>query len=450
VPDFTAADADRAIAAAAAGFETWRQAPAAKRAAALKKWHRAILANVDELGRIMTLECGKPLAEAKGEVLYAASFVEWYAEEAVRIQGSVNMGTGRDRQLLTLRSPVGVAACITPWNFPAAMITRKIAPALAAGCAVVIKPAEETPLTALALAALAHDCFPPGVVNVVTASRDHVAQVGDALCASTTVRALSFTGSTAVGKMLYSKCAQTVKKLGLELGGNAPFIICADADVGVAVDAVMAAKFRNAGQTCVCPDRFIVHDSKLDEFKSALLERLALVQIGNGRDFGVTIGPLINAAAAQRIGNMVQAFEETGKALLGGTAAATELQKRLGPAFYPPTVVEVTDAAAACWAGETFGPVVALMRFNDLDDAVRLANEGTAGLAAYVMSADSMRAVKLAERLDYGMVTINTGALGGVAAPFGGMKESGLGREGARHGLDEYLEDKAIAIGGLA
>lgn len=439
VADCGVAETAAAIAAASRAQPSWAALPARKRADALKAWHARIVANADALAALVTLECGKPRAEARGEVGYGAGFVEWFAEEAPRVAGECKSNFGGGKRCLTVRAPVGVTAAITPWNFPLAMITRKVAPALAAGCVSIVKPSEDSPLTALALAKLAEGLFPPGVLSVLPASRSNAEPIGAALCDSPKVRALSFTGSTAVGKWLYARCAPTVKKLGLELGGNAPFIVLAGADVEVAADAAMASKFRNAGQTCVCADRFLVHRSVEVDFLAALGKRVALLDVGHGLDAGTTIGPLINAAAAARVRERVGASGGTHAGSLGS----------LGGGFLAPLVVSNVDVTSALWVEETFGPIVPVATFTSVDDAVALANEGAAGLAAYVCG-DLAAAWAVAERLDYGIVGVNDGAPSNVAMPFGGVKESGLGREGGNRGMDEYLEDKYLSIGGVS
>jgi len=450
--DCGAADTLDAIAAAEAAFPAWAATPARARADALRAWHTRIVDAADDLAVLATAECGKPLAEAKGEAAYAASFVEWFAEEAPRVAGEVKANVASDRRLLTIRTPVGVAAAVTPWNFPLAMITRKVAPAIAAGCPVVVKPSEETPLTALALARLADGLFPPGVVNVVAASRESTRGVGETLCDHKAVRALSFTGSTAVGKWLYARCADTVKKLGLELGGNAPFLVLEGADVDVAVAAAAASKFRNAGQTCVCADRFLVHESVKDAFVEKIATVATALRPGHGLDEGTTLGPLVSAAAVEKVDARVTAAVAAGATVVaGGDLAATResLAPELrGGHFYPATVVVDVPESCDLWADESFGPVVAISTFTDVADAVARANAGDAGLAAYVCGplADAWAA---AERLDYGIVGVNEAAVSHATMPFGGVKESGLGREGGAHGMDEYLEDKYLCLGGL-
>ncbi|KAH8050618.1 succinate-semialdehyde dehydrogenase [Aureococcus anophagefferens] len=481
VADCGPEQARAAVDAAAAALPAWAGTTARERSDALREWHRRILAASEDIATLMTAECGKPLAEARGEVAYgASSFVEWFAEEAPRVAGEVKANAGSDRRLLTVRQPVGVCAAITPWNFPVAMITRKVAPAVAAGagkeranfrkaptsvaagCPVVVKPSEDTPLSALALARLADGLFPAGVLNVLASSRDHAEPVGAALCDAPEVRALSFTGSTAVGKWLYRRCAETVKVLSLELGGNAPFLVLESADVDVAADAAMTTKFRNAGQTCVCADRrgprildptstcassngadrFLVHASKVDAFVDALERRIAALPVGHGFDDGTMIGPLINPAAAAKVDARVRA--SGGRTLVGGAWPLPGLRD----AFYPPTIVADVPLDSALWVDETFGPVVPLRTFETDAEAVALANDGPAGLAAYCCG-DLAHAWAVAERLEFGIVGVNEGGVSDPAMPFGGVKESGLGREGGAHGIDMYLEDKYLCLGGM-
>ncbi|EGB04962.1 hypothetical protein AURANDRAFT_31690 [Aureococcus anophagefferens] len=451
VADCGPEQARAAVDAAAAALPAWAGTTARERSDALREWHRRILAASEDIATLMTAECGKPLAEARGEVAYGASFVEWFAEEAPRVAGEVKANAGSDRRLLTVRQPVGVCAAITPWNFPVAMITRKVAPAVAAGCPVVVKPSEDTPLSALALARLADGLFPAGVLNVLASSRDHAEPVGAALCDAPEVRALSFTGSTAVGKWLYRRCAETVKVLSLELGGNAPFLVLESADVDVAADAAMTTKFRNAGQTCVCADRrgprildptSTCASSNVDAFVDALERRIAALPVGHGFDDGTMIGPLINPAAAAKVDARVRA--SGGRTLVGGAWPLPGLRD----AFYPPTIVADVPLDSALWVDETFGPVVPLRTFETDAEAVALANDGPAGLAAYCCG-DLAHAWAVAERLEFGIVGVNEGGVSDPAMPFGGVKESGLGREGGAHGIDEYLEDKYLCLGGM-
>jgi succinate-semialdehyde dehydrogenase/glutarate-semialdehyde dehydrogenase len=442
VPNMGAAETARAIAGANAAFPAWRKRLAKERAALLRRWFDLIIASADELARMMTTEQGKPLAEALGEVHYAASFVEWFAEEARRTDGDVLPTTGQDRRLLVLREPVGVCAAITPWNFPAAMITRKVAPALAAGCTVVVKPAEQTPFTALALAALAEQAgFPKGVLNVVTG--DPVA-IGGELTGSAVVRKLSFTGSTEVGRLLMAQCAPTVKKLSLELGGNAPFIVFDDADVDAAVEGAMASKFRNAGQTCVCANRIYVQSGIYERFAAKLAEAVAALKVGRGIDPGVNIGPLIDGAAVAKVESHIgDALDKGARVLVGGKRHA------LGGLFFEPTVLADMTPAMRVAREETFGPVAPLFRFEADDEAVAMANDTEYGLAAYFYARDVGRIFRAAEALEYGMVGVNTGIMSNEVSPFGGVKQSGIGREGSRYGIDEYLEIKSVCLAGI-
>ena len=443
VPDMKTADAEAAIQAADAAWPAWRGMTAKERGALLMAWHRLILVNREDLARIMTAECGKPLAESLGEVDYGTSFVEWFAEEGKRVYGEVIPTPMTDRRLLTLRQPVGVCAMITPWNFPLAMITRKAAPALAAGCPVVIKPAEATPLTALALAALAKEAgFPDGVFNILTAASGE--ELGEAFCANSTVRKLSFTGSTAVGKLLLKRSADTVKRVSMELGGNAPFIVFDDADVEAAVAGAMASKYRNAGQTCVCANRLLVQDGVYERFSKRLAEEVAALTVGDGAEDGVQQGPLINAKAVDKVeAHLADALAKGARVLTGGGRHA------LGGTFFQPTVLADVSADMRLAHEETFGPVAPIFRFRDEEEAVRLANDTEYGLAAYFYSRDLGRCWRVAEALEYGIVAVNAGIFSSELAPFGGVKESGLGREGSRHGIDEYLEIKYLAMAGI-
>ncbi|THF63364.1 NAD-dependent succinate-semialdehyde dehydrogenase [Pseudothauera rhizosphaerae] len=442
VPDLGAAETRRAIAAAEAAWPAWRKRLAKERAALLRRWFELILAHADELALLMTTEQGKPLAEAKGEVIYGASFVEWFAEEAKRAGGEVIPTSGADRRLFAIRQPVGVCAMITPWNFPAAMITRKAAPALAAGCTVVIKPAEQTPFTALALAALAEQAgIPRGVLNVLTG--DPVA-IGGELTANPVVRKLSFTGSTEVGRLLMAQCAPTIKKLSLELGGNAPFIVFDDADLDAAVEGALASKYRNAGQTCVCANRMLVQAGVYERFTNRLAEAMAGFRVGRGVDEGVNVGPLIDEAAIAKVEELVaDAVAKGARAVAGGARHA------LGGNFYQPTVLADVTPAMRVAREEIFGPVAPIFRFEDEAEAIRLANDTEYGLAAYFYARDVGRIFRVAEELEYGMVGVNAGILANEVSPFGGIKQSGLGREGSTHGIDEYLEIKALHIAGI-
>ena len=443
VPDMKTADADAAVRAADDAWPAWRGMTAKQRGALLMAWHRLILAHRDDLARIMTAECGKPLAESRGEVDYGASFVEWFAEEGKRVYGEVIPTPMTGRRLLTLRQPVGVCAMITPWNFPLAMITRKAAPALAAGCPVVIKPAEATPLTALALAALAKEAgFPDGVFNIVTAASGR--ELGEAFCANPTVRKLSFTGSTAVGKQLLKQSADTVKRVSMELGGNAPFIVFDDADVEAAVAGAMASKYRNAGQTCVCANRLLAQDGVYERFSQRLAEEVAALTVGDGAEDGVQQGPLINAKAVDKVeAHIADALAKGARVLTGGR------RHPLGGTFFQPTVLADVSADMRLAHEETFGPVAPIFRFRDEEEAVRLANDTEYGLAAYFYSRDLGRCWRVAEALEYGIVAVNAGIFSTEVAPFGGVKESGLGREGSRHGIDEYMEIKYLTMAGI-
>ncbi|QFT84541.1 Glutarate-semialdehyde dehydrogenase DavD [Halomonas sp. THAF12] len=443
VADLTADDARDAVAAADAAWPAWRRQTAKQRAALLRGWYERIMAHQETLARLMTREQGKPIGESRGEVAYGASFVEYYAEEAKRVAGETLPGHGADKRILVMREPIGVMAAITPWNFPLAMITRKCAPALAAGCPVVIKPAEATPLTALALARLAEDAgFPAGVINVVTAARP--AEIGEVLTTDPRVRKVSFTGSTPVGKTLLAQCAGTVKKASMELGGNAPFIVFDDADLDAAVDGAIASKFRNAGQTCVCTNRFLVQDGVYDAFIEKLAARMAELKVGNGLEEGVLQGPLINAAAVDKVQSHISdALEHGGRLVCGGEPHA------LGGTFFQPTLIADVTAAMKVATEETFGPLAPVFRFHDDEEAIAMANATEFGLAAYFYARDYQRIWRTMEGLEYGMVAVNEGLLSTELAPFGGVKESGLGREGSRHGLDEYTELKYVCVGGL-
>jgi succinate-semialdehyde dehydrogenase/glutarate-semialdehyde dehydrogenase len=446
VPDSGAADARAAVDAAHAAFPAWRAVPAKQRAQILKRWNDLILAHQEDLGRLISREQGKPLAEGRGEVVYAASYVEWFAEEATRANGDVIPAFVPGRRMFALKEPVGVVAAITPWNFPAAMIARKIAPALAAGCTVVCKPAEDTPLTSLALVKLAEQAgVPAGVLNIVTASRERTPEVVDVWLDDARVRKISFTGSTPVGKHLARRSADTLKKLSLELGGNAPFIVFDDADVDAAVEGLMAAKFRNGGQTCVSPNRVFVHARVHDAFVDKLAARVGALKVGPAADPGSQIGPMINARAVEKIDRHVRdALERGARVVVGGTRLAS-----MGPNYFAPTVLIGADATMDCACEETFGPVVPVTRFETEADVVAAANATPFGLAAYFYSRDVKRIWRLADALEAGLVGINEGALAAEAAPFGGVKESGYGREGSVHGLDEYMHFKYLCQGQL-
>tara|TARA_R110002049_G_scaffold17675_3_gene68336 strand:- start:957 stop:2417 length:1461 start_codon:yes stop_codon:yes gene_type:complete len=442
VPDLGRAETQRAIDAAAAALPAWRAKLAGERAAILREWNRLILEAADDLAAIMTAEQGKPLFEARGEIVYAASFVEWFAEEARRIEGEIIPTPAADRRLLVLRQPVGVCAAITPWNFPAAMITRKVAPALAAGCTVVVKPAEQTPFSALALAVLAERAgFPKGVFNVVTGDAP---TIGGVLTASPVVRKLSFTGSTEVGRLLMEQCAPTLKKLSMELGGNAPFIVFDDADLDQAVKGAISSKFRNTGQTCVCANRLYVQAGVYDEFARRLAEAVGKLRIGAGFEDGVHIGPLIDDAAVDKVESHVSdALAHGAQAILGGARHAR------GGTFFEPTVLAGVTPAMRVAREETFGPVAPLFRFESEEEVLRMANDTEYGLAAYFFTRDVGRVFRVAEALEFGIVSANTGVFSSAVFPFGGIKQSGFGREGARAGIEEYLEMKSLCIGGV-
>lgn len=441
VPALQAAETRRAIDAAQGRFMTWRDVPAAERARLLETWHRLIMDNQEDLALIMTAEQGKPLSESRGEIAYGASFVKWFAEEARRIYGDTIPSPTADRRILVIKQPVGVVAAITPWNFPNAMITRKCAPALAAGCTVLIKPSEMTPLSALALAVLAERAgIPAGVFNVLTGMP---AGIGGEMTSSPVVRKLSFTGSTRIGQLLMSQCASTIKRLSLELGGNAPFIVFDDADLDLAIAGVMSSKFRNAGQTCVCANRILVQDGIYDLFAERLSAAVHQLKVGDGLAEGVTIGPLINSAAVDKVAlHIGDALEKGASIAVGGVPQGNGL-------FVQPTVLLDATADMLLANEETFGPVAPLFRFKDEAQALDIANNTPFGLAAYYFTQDMRRAWRVGERLEFGMVGLNTGVISMEVAPFGGMKQSGTGREGSKYGLDEFLEIKAWHIGGL-
>ncbi len=447
VANLGADDTQRALAAAAKAWPAWRAKTAKERGAVLMKWHALMLQHADDLARIMTAEQGKPLAEAKGEVTYGASFLEWFAEEAKRVYGETVPTTDNNKRLLVIKQAMGVCAAITPWNFPIAMITRKIAPALAAGCTVVIKPAEQTPLSALAVAELAQRAgMPPGVINVLTADAHNSVEIGKVLCASDTVRHLSFTGSTEVGRILMQQCAPTIKKLSLELGGNAPFIVFDDADLDSAVEGALASKYRNAGQTCVCAYRFYVQDGVYDSFVAKLTTKAREIKVGNGFDAGVSVGPLIDEPALEKVERHVaDALAKGAKLLTGGERLAGLGAQR----FYAPTVLGDATREMLCAREETFGPVAPVFRFKTEAEAVALANDTEFGLASYFYSRDIGRIFRVGEALEYGMVGVNTGIISTAEVPFGGVKQSGLGREGSRHGIEDYVEIKYLCLGDI-
>jgi succinate-semialdehyde dehydrogenase/glutarate-semialdehyde dehydrogenase len=450
VPDSGTAEARAAVDAAFAAHEAWRTQPARSRAQFLKRWHARIIASTEDLARIISLEQGKPLAESRDEVAYGASYVEWFAEEAVRAYGDIIPAPGPNRKLMVVKEPIGIVAAVTPWNFPLAMLARKIAPALAAGCTVVAKPAEDTPLTALALARLAEEAgVPAGVINVITTSRANAGPAVGEWLADPRVRKITFTGSTVVGKELARGSAATLKKLSLELGGNAPFIVFEDADIDAAVDGLMRAKFRNGGQTCVCPNRVYVHQAVYEPFARRLVERVQRLAVGPADRASSQIGPMINARAVEKIERHVRdAIERGARLLTGGQRIRDGIAK--GPNYYAPTVLGEAGHDMALSSEETFGPVIALFRFESEADVIRQANDTPYGLAAYFYSRDAARIWRVAARLETGIVAINEGSFSSEAAPFGGVKESGYGREGSRYGLDEFLVTKYLCQGELA
>jgi succinate-semialdehyde dehydrogenase / glutarate-semialdehyde dehydrogenase len=442
VANLGAADAEKAIAAADQALPKWKAITGKERAGLMRKWFDLILQNKDDLAILMTLEQGKPLAESAGEVVYGASFIEWYAEEAKRVSGTIPTTIWGDKRFMVLKQPVGVCVAITPWNFPNAMITRKIAPAMAAGCTIVIKPAEQTPLSALALAELAVRAgIPEGVVNIITADADQSIAVGKTLCASPTVRHLSFTGSTEVGRILMAQCAPTVKKLGLELGGHAPFIVFDDADIDAAVAGAIASKYRNSGQTCVCANRLYVHKKVHDVFVEKFAKAVQAIKVGNGMEAGVSQGPLIDEAALEKVErHIADALSKGAKLVTGGKPSS------LGGTYYEPTILDNVTNDMLITYEETFGPVAPIITFESDEEVVKLANNSQYGLASYFYSRDIGRIWKVAEALEYGMVGVNSGIIANEVVPFGGVKQSGLGREGSVFGMDEYLELKYVCI----
>lgn len=443
VPDMGALETTKAITSAHQALDGWRKLAAHERAGLLKVWFSLIVQHKEDLARILTLEQGKPIKEALGEVVYGASFIEWFAEEARRVYGDVIPGHSRDSRIITLKQPIGVVAALTPWNFPIAMITRKIAPALAVGCTVVVKPAADTPLSALAIAFLAEKAgFPPGVLNVITTSDP--ASVGEVLTSSPLVRKVSFTGSTEVGKLLMRQSASTVKKISLELGGNAPFIVLDDADIDAAVEGAIASKYRNAGQTCVCANRIFVQDAVYEPFLRKFTEQVSKLRIGDGTEPGIDIGPLISSEAVSKVEKLLaDAIKKGAKVTLGGKTHS------LGGNFYETTVVTEATPEMKFSQEEIFGPVAAIYRFSTDEEAIKLANDTPYGLASYFYGNNLKRVWKMAEALEYGMVGVNTGLISTAVAPFGGIKESGIGREGSRYGIDDYLEIKYICLGGI-
>ena len=432
----------RAIEAAETAMTAWRAVPAKQRASILRNWFNLVMENQEDLARIMTVEQGKTLAESRGEVAYGASYIEWFAEQAKRIDGDVIPAPGPDKRIVCIKQPVGVCAAITPWNFPNAMITRKAAPALAAGCTIVIKPASETPLSALALAELAERAgIPAGVLNVVVGSSS---EIGGELTSNPVVRKLSFTGSTPVGKLLEAQCAATMKKTSMELGGNAPFIVFDDADIDAAVQGALISKYRNSGQTCVCSNRLLVQASIAEEFTARLAKATAELTLGNGLEEGINLGPLVNEQAVADVDSLVKQTVAAGATLvMGGTPSA------LGPCFYAPTILTNVTPEMAVFRNEIFGPVAPIVTFNDEAEAIALANDTEFGLASYFYTRDIGRVWRVAEALEYGIVGINEGIISNEMAPFGGVKQSGLGREGSKYGIEDYLEIKYLCMGGL-
>jgi succinate-semialdehyde dehydrogenase/glutarate-semialdehyde dehydrogenase len=442
VPDMGAAETQRAIGAAKEAWPEWRRKTAKDRAALLRKWYDLMTANVDDLARIMTAEQGKPLAESKGEIAYAASFIEWFAEEGKRVYGDTIPSPWNDKRLVVVKEPVGVCCAVTPWNFPAAMITRKAGPALAAGCTLVVKPAESTPLSAFALAVLAERAgIPAGVLNVLTGEPS---AIGGEMTSNPDVRKITFTGSTEVGRLLMRQSADTIKKISLELGGNAPLIVFDDADLDAAVEGTIISKFRNTGQTCVCANRVYVQDGVYDAFAAKLVTAVKALKVGNGFEPGVLQGPLIDADAVEKVEDHISdAVSHGASVLLGGK------RHNLGGTFFEPTVLADVTGTMKVAREETFGPVAPLFRFHTDEEAIRLANDTEFGLASYFFSRDVRRIWRVAEGLEYGMVGINTGMISTEVAPFGGVKQSGLGREGSHYGIDEFIEVKYLCFGGL-
>ncbi len=438
-----AQDAEYAVSAAESSLPGWRSRPAKERSHILKNWFRLVMENQDALAEILTAEQGKPLAEAKGEIAYGASYIEWFAEEAKRVYGDTIPGPSSDKRIMVLKQPIGVVSAITPWNFPNAMITRKAAPALAAGCTFIVKAAQETPLSALALAVLAEEAgIPKGVFNVLVSNRSR--DIGSVLTGDPRIAKFSFTGSTPVGKQLLKQCADTVKKTSMELGGNAPFIVFDDADLDAAIEGLMVSKFRNAGQTCVCTNRVFVQEGIYDIFADKLLKAVSKLVMGSGETEGVQIGPLVNSGAAESVDNLVQdALEKGAKATIGGT------RSDLGECYFEPTVLTDVKPSMLVAREEIFGPVAPLIKFNTEEQAIAMANDTNVGLASYIYTRDVGRVWRVTESLDYGIVGVNDGMISNEAAPFGGVKESGMGREGSKYGLDDYLEIKYMCLGGL-
>ncbi|TDR78492.1 NADP-dependent succinate-semialdehyde dehydrogenase [Paludibacterium purpuratum] len=442
VPKMGRQEAERAVAAAERALPLWKKKTAKERAAILRRWYDLMMANQEDLAIILTAEQGKPLSEAKGEIAYGASYIEWYAEEAKRVYGDTVPTSQGDKRILVLKEPIGVTAAITPWNFPNAMITRKAAPALAAGCPMVVRPASQTPLSALAIAVLAERAgVPPGVFSVLTGSSS---EIGAVLTGADAVRKFSFTGSTEVGRQLIAQCAGTVKKVSMELGGNAPFIVFDDADLDAAVEGAMISKYRNAGQTCVCANRIYVQDSVHDAFVEKFIAAVGKLNIGNGLENGITQGPLIDENAVRKVEeHIADAVGKGGKLRLGGQRHA------LGGSFFQPTVVTGVTRDMKVAREETFGPLAPIFRFKTEEEALQLANDTEFGLASYFYARDLGRIFRVAEGLEYGMVAVNTGILSNETAPFGGVKQSGLGREGSKYGIEDYLEIKYLCLGGI-
>ena len=442
VPSLSAAEAEQAVATAAVAMDSWKKEPAIKRSAILRRWYELIIANTDDLAAILTAEQGKPLKEAAGEIAYAASYIEWFASEALRIEGEIIPSLSSDKRILVLREPVGVCAAITPWNFPEAMITRKVAPALAAGCSILVKPAPQTPFSALALAELALRAgLPPGLFSVLTGE---ATVIGPVFTGSPVIRKLSFTGSTAVGKKLIAESASTVKRVTMELGGNAPFIVFEDADLESAVEGLIASKFRVSGQTCISANRILIHQSVSEHFTKLLLPAVGKLKVGPGTKQAVDQGPLINEAAVVKVERVIaDAMAHGAKLLAGGKRHA------LGGTFFEPTILSNCTAAMEVARVEIFGPVIPIFTFVTDEEAIALANATEFGLASYFYSRDLDRVWRVAEALQYGMVGVNTGIISNAAAPFGGVKDSGYGREGSRHGIEDYLAIKYVCMGGL-
>ncbi|MDX1735337.1 MAG: NAD-dependent succinate-semialdehyde dehydrogenase [Halioglobus sp.] len=443
IPNAGADETRRALEAADRAFASWRQVVAKERSAVLKRWYQLIMENQEDLARLMTAEQGKPLAESRGEVAYGAAFVEWFAEEGRRVYGDTIPANNPNQRIVTLKQPVGVVAAITPWNFPIAMITRKVGPALAAGCTVVLKPATETPLSALALAALGERAgIPAGVFSVVAGNNARA--IGGEMTGNPIVRKLTFTGSTEIGKVLMEQCAGTVKKTSMELGGNAPFIVFDDADLDAAVVGCMASKFRNAGQTCVCANRILVQDGVFEAFSAKLVAAVEQLKVGNGADEGVTIGPLINDAAFTKVSSILDEATAKGAKVLSGGASDGSAGN-----FFKPTVVVDVDDTMEVYNEEIFGPIAPLFRFSTEEEAIRIGNDTPFGLSAYFYARDIGRIWRVSEGLDYGIVGVNEGIISTEVAPFGGVKESGIGREGSKYGIDDYLEIKYLCMGGV-